>query len=386
MLEKITSDQLFKRLDKIESGTLNLTTPDGQKRVFSGRNPGENAHLELRDWRVVGNMMRKGDIGFAEDYRVGKWDSENLVSLTALGLNNRDVLQGLVTGSEFSRTKSMLSYLLRLNSIKGSKKNIHAHYDLGNDFYKLWLDPTMTYSSGIFKSPDESLETSQHNKYDRILDCLNSNGGSLLEIGCGWGGFAKRAQARGSFGIKGLTLSQEQHDYAARKLGSGVNIALEDYRQQNGTFDNIVSIEMFEAVGERYWPTYFNKVGSLLNKNGKAVIQTITMNDENFPRYRKSGDFIRSYIFPGGMLPSPSRFDEEVLKSGLKAENAFSFGQDYARTLQYWLDSFDQKRDEVKALGFDDSFIRLWRFYLAACIAGFKTGHTDVMQVELSHA
>jgi len=386
MITQLASDKLLKRLDHLDTGTLKLTTPDGKTRVFAGKNPGETASLELRDWRVVSNMMHKGDIGFAEDYRAGNWETDNLTALATLGLVNRNALDSFVAGNNVSRKLSMLSYLLKLNSLKGSKRNIHAHYDLGNDFYKLWLDPSMTYSSAIFKDPNDSLEQAQDNKYDRILDCLGQNSGSLLEIGCGWGGFAERAQARGDFGIKGLTLSDEQHAYAQKRLGNKANIALEDYRLQDKKFDNIVSIEMFEAVGERYWPTYFNTVGNLLNTNGKAVIQTITMNDKDFPRYRSGGDFIRSFIFPGGMLPSPTRFRAEVQKAGLKVENEFYFGQDYARTLSIWLNDFDAKQDEIKALGFDDGFIRLWRFYLAACIAGFRTGRTDVMQVELSHA
>lgn len=386
MIAQHASDHLFRRLDHLDTGTLKLTTPDGKTHVFEGKNPGDSASIELRDWRVVSNMMRKGDIGFAEDYRAGNWETDNLTGLATLGLVNRNALDQFVAGKKLSRTMSMLSYLLKLNSLKGSKKNIHAHYDLGNDFYNLWLDPTMTYSSGIFKDDQTSLTQSQHNKYDRILDCLNQNSGSILEVGCGWGGFAERAQDTGDFGIKGITLSEEQHDYARQRLGNKADIVLEDYRHQTGKFDNIVSIEMFEAVGERYWKTYFSKIGSLLSENGKAVIQTITMNDRDFPRYRRGGDFIRSYIFPGGMLPSPSRFRQEVRHAGLKSDNEFYFGQDYARTLQHWLDTFDEKRDEVKALGFDDGFIRLWRFYLAACIAGFKTGRTDVMQVEISHA
>lgn len=386
MLEQITSDQLFRRLDHLDTGTLKLTTPDGKTRVFEGKNPGENASLELHDWRVMSNMARKGDIGFAEDYRAGNWKTDNLTALTTLGLVNRSALDSLITGNNFSRTVSMLSYLLRLNSLKGSKKNIHAHYDLGNDFYKLWLDPSMTYSAAIFKDKNESLEHAQNNKYDRILNCLNQNSGNLLEVGCGWGGFAERAQGQGDYNLKGVTLSEEQHDYARKRLKNKANVALEDYRHQEGKYDNIVSIEMFEAVGERYWRTYFSKIGDLLNKNGKAVIQTITMNEKDFPRYRRGGDFIRSYIFPGGMLPSPSRFSAEANKIGLKSGNEYYFGQDYAHTLEHWLKDFDQKKDQVKALGFDDGFIRLWRFYLAACIAGFRTGKTDVMQVELSHA
>ena len=386
MLAQITSDKLFRRLDKIQSGSLAITTPDGKTRVFGGKADGENASIELHDWSVVKNMASKGDVGLADDYRSGKWDSDDLVSLTSLGIVNKRELDSLVAGSNFSRMMTMLSYLPRVNSIKGSKKNIHAHYDLGNEFYKLWLDPTMSYSAAVFKDQNESLEQAQHNKYDRIVNCLDSRSGSLLEIGCGWGGFAERAQEHGDFDLKGVTLSEEQHDYARDRLGKKANIVLEDYRHQNSKYDNIVSIEMFEAVGERYWQTYFGKVGNLLNKGGKAVIQTITMNENDYPRYRRGGDFIRSYIFPGGMLPSPSAFRTEVLRSGLKSENEYYFGQDYALTLEHWLKDFDKKREDVKTLGFDDGFIRLWRFYLAACIAGFRTGHTNVMQVELSHA
>ncbi len=385
MLAQIASDKLFKRLDSIDTGTLKLTTPDGKTRVFEGRNPGEVADIELHDWRVISNIIRKGDVGFAEDYRAGHWKTDDLTALTTLGLDNRAALNRLVMGGNFSRTVSMLSYLLKLNSIRGSRKNIHAHYDLGNDFYKLWLDPSMTYSAAIYKEGDETLETAQHNKYDRIIDCIDQDSGSLLEVGCGWGGFAERAQNKGDYEIKGLTLSHQQHAYANDKLGNKAHIALEDYRHQSGKYDNIVSIEMFEAVGEKYWPTYFNKIGELLSTKGKAVIQTITITEKDFENYRRGGDFIRSYIFPGGMLPSGSRFKEEVSKAGMRTSNEFYFGQDYARTLEQWLKVFDEKRDAVKTLGFDDGFIRLWRFYLAACIAGFRTGRTDVMQVELAH-
>jgi cyclopropane-fatty-acyl-phospholipid synthase len=208
----------------------------------------------------------------------------------------------------------------------------------------------------------------------------------LLEVGCGWGGLAERAITKGDYDIKGITLSEQQHDYAQNRLGQNATIALEDYRHQSGKFDNIISIEMFEAVGERYWPIYFGKIKDLLADKGTAVIQTITMNEHDFPRYRRGGDFIRSYIFPGGMLPSPSRFDEEAQKAGLKTGNHYQFGLDYARTLETWLASFDAKIDDIKALGYDDGFIRLWRFYLAACASGFRTGRTDVIQVELNHA
>ena len=386
MIGKIAADKLFKRLDSIESGTLKVTTPDGKTRIFSGRNPGENAHIELRDWRVIGNLATRGDIGFAEDYRAGFWEADDLPALATLGLVNKSALDPFLAGSTISRTVSMLSYLMRINTLRGSKRNIHDHYDLGNDFYSLWLDPSMTYSSALYRNDVDTLEQAQMNKYDRILDCLNKDSGSIIEIGCGWGGFAERASAKGDYSIRGITLSEEQKSYADKRLGNKAQIALEDYRHQSGKFDNIVSIEMFEAVGEAYWRTYFGKISSLMNQGGKAVIQTITMNERDFNRYRRGGDFIRSYIFPGGMLPSPSRFETEATNSGLHVGNHYFFGQDYARTLLEWLVAFDSRKNDIKKLGFDDGFIRLWRFYLATCAAGFKSGHTNVMQVELSHA
>jgi cyclopropane-fatty-acyl-phospholipid synthase len=335
---------------------------------------------------VIGNVIRNGDRGFAEDYRAGRWDTDDLTALVTLCLMNRHAFDRFIEGPLLSKVLSRLSYMLKLNSLKGSKRNIHAHYDLGNDFYGLWLDPSMTYSAAIYNGPGDTLAQAQDNKYDRILDCLERNSGNLLEIGCGWGGFAARAAERGDFGLKGITLSEEQRDYASRRLGGGAQIALEDYRHQRGTFDHIVSIEMFEAVGERYWPAYFGKIGALLNRGGKAVLQTITMNEADFNTYRTGGDFIRSYIFPGGMLPAPSRFADQARRAGLKTSAPFYFGMDYARTLEGWLANFERNKDRVRALGFDDGFIRLWRFYLAACIAGFRTGRTDVMQVEVSHA
>lgn len=386
MLAKLTTDQFLRRLSKLEAGILSVTTPDGKTRLFEGTHPGESASIEIRDWRVVSNMMRKGDIGFAEDYRAGHWDTPDLTALTTLGLRNRQALDTLVVGKKFERALSMFSYLLRLNTVNGSKNNIQAHYDLGNDFYSLWLDPGMSYSSALYKNEQEDLQAAQDNKYDRMIDSLGSSSGRLLEIGCGWGGFAQRAVQRGDFAIKGITLSEQQHKYAAQRLQYDADIALEDYRHQTGKFDHIVSIEMFEAVGEQYWKTYFEKLSSLLETKGKAVIQTITMNERDFPRYRKGGDFIRSFIFPGGMLPSESRFRQEAQNAGLKTKDAFFFGQDYARTLEEWLRNFDAKLPQVRALGFDDGFIRLWRFYLSACVAGFRTGRTNVMQVEVSHA
>lgn len=385
MFKNFAKNQLFKALDKIKHGTIVFTAPDGKVHTFSGDEGSEKADIQIHDWRVISNMVRKGDIGFAEDYRDGRWESSDLVALTTIGLKNRQAMQHMVTGNDFFRMISSFSYLMRLNTIKGSKKNIHEHYDLGNDFYKLWLDPSMTYSSAIFGN-DNNLLDAQNRKYDRILDCLDNKSGKTLEIGCGWGGFAERAVSKGDYNVRGITLSEEQHEYANDRLGKDAKIVLEDYRHQKGKFDNIVSIEMFEAVGEGYWPTYFSQVKNLLHKKGRAVIQTITINEGDFENYRKGGDFIRTYIFPGGMLPSESRFAQEANKVDLRVGEKLNFGMDYAKTLEMWLARFDEKIEQIKTLGYDEKFIRMWRFYLAACAAGFKSGRTDVMQVELSHA
>ncbi|HSR02140.1 MAG TPA: cyclopropane-fatty-acyl-phospholipid synthase family protein [Methylophilaceae bacterium] len=387
MINKAAAEQILKRLDRLSWGTLQLTTPDGIVRTFSGQTNSEHiAKIVVHDWNVFTNLIFKGDIGFADDYRAGKWDTDNINQLVELGLRNQSAIDQMISGNKLYNVLSSLFYLFRLNTVRGSKKNIHAHYDLGNSFYRLWLDPSMTYSSALYQSEHESLTQAQYNKYDRMLDCISHPSGRLLEVGCGWGGLAERAIQKGDYEIKGITLSEEQHVFAQQRLGKNANIALEDYRHQTGFYDHIISIEMFEAVGERFWPIYFQKLKSLLAKSGKAVIQTITINEHDFPSYRKGGDFIRSFIFPGGMLPSVSRFKQEAEKAGLKAHAPYQFGLDYARTLETWLDSFDQQRQQVKALGFDDGFIRLWRFYLAACAAGFRTNKTDVMQMELTHA
>jgi len=387
MMNKTASEQLLKRLDQLSWGSLTLTTPDGRVRTFAGQERVDHhANLVVHDWGVITNLIRKGDIGFADDYRAGKWDTDDINQLVQVGLKNQTAMQDMVAGNKLYSMLSSLFYLFRLNTIKGSKKNIHAHYDLGNAFYQLWLDPSMTYSSALFKTEHDSLTQAQHHKYDRMLDCMQTESGRLLEVGCGWGGLAERAVQRGDYDIKGITLSHEQHAFAQSRLGKNVNIALEDYRHQTGIYDRILSIEMFEAVGERFWPVYFQKLKSLLAKNGKAVVQTITINEKDFPAYRRGGDFIRSFIFPGGMLPSVSRFKQEAEKAGLKTHTPFMFGQDYARTLETWLANFDQQKQAITALGFDEGFIRLWRFYLATCAAGFSVNKTDVMQMEMSHA
>lgn len=385
MFEKRITHRFLEALSHIEHGSIRVTTPDGKAHEYSGQHPGVQADITLHDWRAIPALAASGDIGFAEGYRDGWWSSDNLVNLFYLGLQNESALQPYIYGGVFARIASRFAYFFTQNSMRGSRRNIHAHYDLGNDFYALWLDATMTYSAAIFADEGEDLIPAQHRKYDRIIERIRPSG-NVLEIGCGWGGFAERALESGDYAIKGLTLSEEQRDYAGERLKNRANIALEDYRLQSGRFDSIVSIEMFEAVGEKYWPVYFGKLKSLLASGGKAVIQTITIGERYFPAYRKGGDAIRTFIFPGGMLPSPTRFQEESRKAGLTLTDRFAFGQHYARTLEHWLERFEARLPQVRALGFDEKFIRMWRFYLTCCIASFRIGRTDVMQVELQHA
>lgn len=385
--ENISKRFFLNAIEKAEYGSFVLTTPEGKQYGFEGKYPGPKADLLLHDWEALTAFLFRGDIGIAETYRDGKWDSTDIEAVMNFGLVNVEALERVVYGSEISRMLNRIAYLFKRNSEKGSKKNISAHYDLGNDFYSLWLDETMTYSSAIFED-ESNLVKAQHNKYDRMLERLGSSG-ELLEIGCGWGGLAERAIGKYGHSVKGLTLSEEQHKYAKQRLkqyNGHANIALQDYRKEEKKFDNIVSIEMFEAVGEKYWDTYFSKLASCLKSKGKAQIQTITIADEHFESYRKGGDMIRSFIFPGGMLPSVQKFKYHAEKAGLKITDQFAFGKDYATTLRHWSESFSKKEGQLELMGYDIKFRRLWKLYLAACAASFDVGRTDVMQMELQHA
>lgn len=385
MFEQRITSQFLRSLDGIRFGQLRLTMPDGTIRMFAGAAPGPDAALTIHDWATIPALAAKGDIGLTEAYRDGWCDTPDLTALLTLGLMNEDALDRYIYGRPLQALAIRLLYLLNRNTRTGSRRNIAAHYDLGNAFYRMWLDETMTYSSALFAEGDD-LAAAQRRKYDRIIDGLAGGSGRLLEIGCGWGGFVERALQRGDFAPKGLTLSSEQAAYARARLGQGAEIALQDYRDERSRFDHIVSIEMFEAVGEAFWPSYFGKLAETLSRQGRAMVQTITVADRYFDRYRKGGDMIRSFIFPGGMLPSPERFRAEAERAGLRVEDAFGFGRDYARTLTDWLQRFDAQRTEIMAMGFDEAFIRVWRFYLAACIASFSVGRTDVMQYRLAHA
>lgn len=387
MFDQFLFNQLLKRLNNIKVGSIKIETPDHKIYEFKGEIDGPQADIKIKDWRVISNLTAKGDIGFAEDYSAGMWETNDLISILTMSILNREILDPFFKADNIRKVLYHISYFFKKNSLAGSKKNIGAHYDLGNDFYELWLDETMTYSSALFADKNESLAVAQNRKYDRIIDRLDSNSGSILEIGCGWGGFADQALKHNKdYEIKGITLSQEQHDFANNRLKNSAAIVLEDYRHQEGKFDHIVSIEMFEAVGQKYWPVYFEKMKELLKKDGKAVVQTITIENKSFHRYKNDTDFLRTHIFPGGLLPSPVKFNREIRKAGLIPHKSFEFGKDYAHTLAIWLKNFDEKYHKVIEMGFDDYFVRLWRFYLAGCAAAFSTGYINVRQVEIVHA
>lgn len=386
MFDRTIRLEFLRTLSGVRSGSLDLTLPDGSRHRFEGTEQGVAADLEVRDWRMVTRLVAAGDIGMTEAYRDGDCDTRNLTRLLTFALMNERALDRYLYGSRLRALAFQAMYWFNRNTRAGSQRNIAAHYDLGNAFYRLWLDESMTYSSALFAGPGEDLRAGQMRKYDRIIDGLASLSGRLLEIGCGWGGFAERALSRGDFAPKGLTLSTEQAAYARERLGSRAEIAIQDYRDEGARYDHVVSIEMFEAVGERYWPVYFARLREMLADRGRAMIQTITVADRYFDAYRKGGDMIRSFIFPGGMLPSPSRFESEARRAGLRVEDSFGFGMDYSRTLTEWLVRFDQARDQIRAMGFDEPFIRVWRFYLAACAASFAVGRTDVVQYRLARA
>jgi len=379
----LIEDRWRKTISNVEYGTLDFIAPNGELTTVTGPKPGPHATFAVHDWDVLKRIAARGDIGFGEDYIAGGWTTDDIEKLTSLFLLNMDHFDELANGSFINQFLFRIhNTLVRRNSLSGSKRNIQDHYDVGNDFYSLWLDKSMTYSSALFRGADVTLEDAQRNKYERILSRFQKQAASVLEIGCGWGGFAERA-AQELHRVTGLTISPAQHRFATERLKGAADIKLEDYRKSRGLFDMIVSIEMFEAVGERYWPQYFATVAERLKEGGRAVIQTITIRDELFEAYRTRSDFIRHYVFPGGMLPSLQRFREEAERAGLKVAGVFSFGKDYARTLREWSVRMQEKSADIMALGHDERFLRNWQFYLGICAASFNVERTDVSQVEL---
>ena len=375
---------VFELLEKIRGGLLEIRLPDGARFLFGEGEPGVT--MQVNDETVFARVLAKGDIGLAEAYLDGEWDSPDVTALLALLARNRDALRDAVYGSWRQLLAARLRHWFNRNSRAGSKRNIMAHYDLGNDFYRLWLDPSMSYSSALFDgTSDQPLQAAQAAKYRRILSRLAAEPGQrVLEIGCGWGGFAEMATHDG-LAVTGLTLSPAQLAWARQRVPSA-DLRLQDYRETTERFDHVVSIEMFEAVGERWWPTYFRTVANALKPEGRAVIQSITIRDDLFATYRRGTDFIQQYIFPGGMLPSRAEFRAQAARQGLVVRDEYAFGVDYARTLALWRDAFDAKWPQIAALGFDEPFRRLWRLYLSYCEAGFLAGNIDVVQFERARA
>lgn len=391
-----TGRLFFALLERMEYGALALTTPDGITRRFgpgagasSPAGSGVEADLTMRDWKLCRDVVTGGDVAFAEAYMDDRWRTNDLTSLLTVIAFNQRALELAFYGSWWRQLAFRLKHLLRSNSKRRARKNIVAHYDLGNDFYRLWLDSTMTYSAAMFEgAAARSLADAQNTKYARILSELRLQLGShILEIGCGWGGFAEMA-ARAGHRVTAVSLSDQQTAYARARiaragLANRVEFRIQDYRDVTGRFDGIASIEMFEAVGERYWPIYFQTVRDALKPGARAALQTITIADDRFEQYRQTSDFIQQFIFPGGMLASPSRFVGVARALGLEVDALLSFGHDYAETLRRWLAVFDTNIEAVRAQGFSQRFIRCWRFYLAYCAAGFASETTDVAQYTL---
>ena len=377
-------------LSDLRIGRLRVTTEDGGECEILGRERTElSAHWHLRHpARLFSRIARLGDIGIAEGFIHGDFETDDLTALLEIGARNFEAIGHELRPGWWARLGHRIQHALRANHRRGSRRNIAAHYDLGNDFYRLWLDESMTYSAAIFDSADEPLIEAQQRKYDRLLDRLDARPGErILEIGCGWGGLAETAAGR-DMTVDGLTLSTEQLAYGRERLvAAGLDrrarLHLTDYRDQAGQFDHVVSIEMFEAVGERYWPTYFQAVHDRLKPGGRAAIQVITIDESAFEAYRREPDFIQLYIFPGGMLPSIDRFHAEARAAGLHVRETHRFGHDYARTLARWRERFDAAEEQLEAMGFDHAFRQTWRYYLAYCEAGFLAERIDVAQVIL---
>jgi cyclopropane-fatty-acyl-phospholipid synthase len=397
----------FKLLSRLKHGTLTLQWPDGSSQRF-GSGSAPTASLRLNNWNVCSAALRSGDIGFAESYIAGDWSTPHLTELLRVLILNRKEVEDIIYGTWLGRLAYRLKHLLNRNTKANSQKNIHAHYDLGNAFYELWLDRTMNYSSALFETPETPMSEAQNAKVRRALTMVQLQAGDrVLEIGCGWGALAEMATTEFGASIVGVTLSTEQLQWAQERLTRvGItahddatqapnahrvthDLRLQDYRDigasqaADRSFDAICSIEMIEAVGREYWPTYFATVARLLKPGGHACIQSIVIADDLYARYIDSTDFIQQYIFPGGCLPSPAIFKAQAEAAGLEVVDEFSFGLDYARTLKLWRDAFLAQESQVLQLGFDKRFVRIWEFYLAYCEAAFAEANTDVVQYTL---
>jgi cyclopropane-fatty-acyl-phospholipid synthase len=386
----LTARVILSICSRIEIGAMGIMLPDGRSMVFRGKEAGPQGVIILHSYKPLIRLASGGSLGLAESYLDGEWESPDLTAVLECGTLNGRRFSEFFKVSPVKRAFDRIIHAFRPNTRAGSRRNIHAHYDLGNSFYERWLDPTMTYSSALFESPNQTLASAQTAKYRALADMMDLKPGEhVLEIGCGWGGFAEYAARERGARVTGLTISREQLAYAQARmqrqgLSEKVDLRFQDYRDVGGTFDKVASIEMFEAVGEKYWPIYFNKIHQVLKPGGAAALQVITIEDENFETYRRTVDFIQKYVFPGGMLPSKAALKAEIAKAGLSWNTHFAFAKDYARTLAEWRHSFLAAWPDIESAEFDARFKRLWTFYLAYCEAGFQGGAIDVIQLKLT--
>jgi cyclopropane-fatty-acyl-phospholipid synthase len=386
------AQRILRLASHIRSGTLVVRTPDGRRLRFAGREPGVDATIVVNDWAFTKRLASSGDLGFAEGYLHGDWDTPNLPALLTLLATNRDLVAALLPNRSALRIWQVLRHRLNRNTRAGAKRNIHAHYDLGNRFYEAWLDPTMTYSSALFGQGDDDLASAQIRKYRALADALDLKPTHhVLEIGCGWGGFAAFAAEEIGCRVTALTISPAQATYARERIAQAgladrVEIRLQDYRDERGTYDRVVAIEMFEAVGEAYWPVFFRTMAARLRAGGRAGLQVITIRSDRHAGYRRDIDFIRRFVFPGGALPPADALRSLGDRSGLALEAERAFGRDYARTLVHWRERFRAAWPSIAPLGFDERFRRLWEYYFAYCEAGFRTGTIDVRQMIFAKA
>ncbi|WP_299145488.1 cyclopropane-fatty-acyl-phospholipid synthase family protein [uncultured Tateyamaria sp.] len=379
----------FTLLKTMNRGRIDFVLSDGRHFRAEGPNPGPVAEVHVHNNDLFARLIREGDLGFCDAYLDEWWTTPDLQAFMDWAhADNDDIYDGF-PGMGLVRRFEKFRFWLQRNNRQQARKNISYHYDLGNEFYGLWLDDTMTYSSALFETGQESHEAAQIAKYASMVDQMGAQPGDhILEIGCGWGGFAEYAAKERGLKVTGLTISEEQFKYAQERiekagLSDQVDFKLQDYRDERGTYDGIASIEMFEAVGEKYWPVYFETVRERLKPGKNATLQIITVQDRRWDVYKRGVDFIQKYIFPGGMLPSPSALREQIVKAGLAVERSVEFGQSYNISLRRWHETFNEKWDQIADMGFDDRFRRMWNFYLTSCAATFESANCDVTQITI---
>lgn len=381
--------RVFKVLSGVKAGTIEFSLPDGRVFKVQGKEAGPVARVDVIDPECFARLVRDGDVGFLEAYMDEQWRTPDLQGFMDVIFMNMEQVGIRFPGAGLVKLFEKIRHWLNTNTKRQARKNISYHYDLGNDFYGLWLDDTMTYSSALFETGQESLEAAQNKKYAQMCDLIGvKEGDHILEIGCGWGGFAEYAASQRGARVKGLTLSQEQHDFAVARmeragLSDRVEIAMQDYRDEKGKYDGIASIEMFEAVGEKYWPVYFDQLNKCLKEGAKASLQIITVPEERFSVYRNSVDFIQKYIFPGGMLPTEEILKREIDRVGMDFDSIVDFRRSYSTTLRRWFEAFNERWGEIGQMGFDDRFRRMWNIYLTGCASGFEYDTTGLIQITM---